>query len=504
MTIGTNMGNVAVINLINRNGYFDFPFFSDNSVLERILSFRDSLPDIEATVFLLSTSLEGTGDAELIIRENWTEEILFDVFRDMAEKYDNIIYFWGDYPLLDSNLAVQMYENHLKYYAGYTFADGYPRGLSPEIIRTADIPLLYNLSRGSGKKIGRNSIFEILQKDINAFDIETEISPVDLRMYRVSLSCDNKRNSEQLKNLMDCGINDRDSLLEKIENCGEALRTIPSYYQIQIVDSCPQRCSYCPYREEAVDRNKGVSLSLDRYTGLLDRIVAFSDDAYIALSAWGEPSHHEDIVSIIKETLRRKSLELIIETSGLGWKEEDLLSIADFLEKNGGSISWIVSLDALDRDLYASLRGEGYDEAWRCAHRLIELFGDKCWVQAVRIKENEENLEDFYRYWKKTTENIIIQKYDWFCGMQEQRKITDLSPLNRDPCWHLKRDLFIRLNGDVPLCREDFSGSRILGNVYEGTLEGIWDEGAKIYKDHLKGEYSPLCRKCDEYYTFNF
>ncbi|MBN2657078.1 MAG: spiro-SPASM protein [Spirochaetales bacterium] len=498
------MGNVAIINLTSKNKYFDFPVSEGISVMDRILRFTESLPEREKTVFLLKEPMEVDSSIDQVVKEKWTEEILFDIFREYAVSYDHIFYYWGDYPLLDKALTESMYGNHLKYYAGYTFADGYPRGLAPEILRATEIGMLYNLSRGAGGAISRNTVFEILQKDINAFDIETEISPVDLRMYRISLSCDTKRNSLQLKGLVDRGIVDRDSLLEKIDSCKDVLRTLPAYYQIQITDGCPQRCSYCPYAAEAKEPGETSSLEVEKYAGLLDRITDFSDDAYLALSAWGEPSLHNNIVGIIEETMKRDSLRLILETSGLGWREEDLKSIALINEKSGGRIEWIVSLDALDRTLYKELRGEGYDEAWQRAHRLMELFPGNCWVQAVRMKENEVNLEEFFRYWKEKTENIIVQKYDWFCGVREQKKITDLSPLNRDPCWHNKRDMFIRINGDVPLCREDLKGTVLLGNVFKDDLEKIWSEGEKTYRGHLSGEYSPLCRKCDEYYTFNF
>lgn len=498
------MGNVAIINLINTNEYFDFPFFHGETVLQRILEYTGKIPGIYKTVALLSSSMTLDSSIEQVIKEKWTEEELFSVFKNYSEECENIFYYWGDYPLLDRGMTEKMYRNHLKYFAGYTFADGYPLGLSPEILRSSDIEKLFNLSRGADGPINRGSIFKILQKDINAFDIETEISPVDLRMYRISLSCDNKRNSLQLKKLIDRGIRDSSSLLEKIESCKDVLRSVPAYYQIQITDSCPQTCSYCPFGEEATAPENCKSMDLTLYSGLLDKIVRLSDDAHISLSAWGEPSLHDSIISLIRETVNHESLTLVLETSGLGWKEEDLLEIAAIGKDSGGRIQWIISLDALDRDVYKQLRGKGYDEAWRTAHKLLELFPGNCWIQAVRMTENEVNLEDFYRFWKEKTEKIIVQKYDWFCGVREQKKITDLSPLNRNSCWHIKRDMFIRLNGDVPLCREDLKGEYLLGNVFKEDLESIWSKGEKYYFDHLNGEYSPLCRKCDEYYTFNF
>ncbi|MDA3811453.1 MAG: spiro-SPASM protein [Spirochaetaceae bacterium] len=504
MTIFTNMGNVAVINLIDKNKYSDLDFFQGETVFQRVCTFSNNLPGTVKQVLLLKSDEDYDSSFIKVIKDEWNEEDLFSVFSELTESYENIFYFYGDYPLLDSKLTSRMFENHIKYYAGYTFADGYPLGLSPEILRSQDIKALHQLAKGSKKTISRNSIFTVLQKDINAFDIETEISPVDLRMYRISLSCDNKRNSEQLKKFIDSGIVDTASLLEKISDSIQFLRTKPSYFQIQITDSCPHLCSYCPFSEKAVSLENRTSMPLDSYAKLLDKIVALSDDAVIALSAWGEPSLHENFISIAEETIKRESLTLLIETSGLGWDEKILKDIKELTDKYNNPVKWIVSLDALDKDIYRKLRGEGYDEAYKTAHFLLDLFKDNCWVQAVRMNENEENLEDFFRFWKNITENIIIQKYDWFCGSYEQKKITDLSPLKRDPCWHIKRDMFIRINGDVPLCREDLDNKMKLGNIYEDSLEKIWTNGEKIYSDHIKGEYPALCRDCDEYYTFNF
>ena len=88
--------------------------------------------------------------------------------------------------------------------------------------------------------------------------------------------------------------------------------------------------------------------------------------------------------------------------------------------------------------------------------------------------------------------------------MLPQKKVTDLSPLNRFPCWHLKRDLHVLLDGSVPVCREDLTGEHSLGNIFSDPLEEIWERGKEWYEMHIAGEYPRLCGDCDEYYTYNF
>jgi spiro-SPASM protein len=120
------------------------------------------------------------------------------------------------------------------------------------------------------------------------------------------------------------------------------------------------------------------------------------------------------------------------------------------------------------------------------------------------MHENEDDLEHFFRHWKETLGNVIIQKYDDFCGRLPERKVTDLSPVKRIPCWHIKRDVTVMLDGRVLLCREDTAAEHILGNIFQEKLEAIWGRGEDYYRRHLSSSYPNICTKCDEYYTFNF
>ncbi len=150
--------------------------------------------------------------------------------------------------------------------------------------------------------------------------------------------------------------------------------------------------------------------------------------------------------------MKYESFSIVIETSGL-YLDKKLLTVLS--EKYQSRISWIISIDTDNEELYRKIRGEGFAEAKSSAEFLISLFPETAFVQAVRMNETENDLENFYKTWKAFTENVIIQKYDNFCGYLKERKVTDISPLKRFPCWHLKRDLSILLNGDIPLCRED-------------------------------------------------
>ena len=372
----------------------------------------------------------------------------------------------------------------------------------------------------------RDTLFDVIQKDINAFDIETEISPVDLRPLRLCLAADSKRNLLLLSRLMEAGLVSAMEAEKFINEKPALLRTLPSFFNIQVYGGCPQACSLCPWpaygggnQSGAVTERKDF-MSGPAFSSLLDKIEVFSGDAVISLSLWGELALHPEKMDLIGMVLSRPALSLVIETSGIGWKEEELkaLSLAastSVPRKNHmAPLSWIVSLDAHDPERYKEVRGPGFSEARSCAKTLLSLFPCDAYIQAVRVKGFEDDIEHFYRSWKeegrKDGSHIIIQKYDDFAGALPRMQASDLSPVKRRPCWHIQRDMNITLDGTVPCCREDLAvlkgkGDKpVWGNALQEELSSIWDRGAEIFAGHCKLEYKGICAGCDEYYTYNF
>jgi spiro-SPASM protein len=124
----------------------------------------------------------------------------------------------------------------------------------------------------------------------------------------------------------------------------------------------------------------------------------------------------------------------------------------------------------------------------------------------VRKRGNEDEVEAFYRYWKARGANIIVQKYDSFAGALPDLATADLSPLERHPCWHVMRDFPVLVDGRMPLCREDLAalGGLFLPNALNDGFADIWASRAPVYAEHCAADYPALCKKCDEWYTYNF
>jgi spiro-SPASM protein len=494
---------------INALGMSEFAYKSlpggENS-FNTCLNVASRLPDVDRIVVIAGQDFSGQGDYTIVYSSGTEMNSLLSVFKDESGDSENIFYFYGDTPLVDPLIAERMYKNHNQYFASYTFADGYPQGMAPEILRKSVLDQFIKLAEQNQITIGRKSIFELIQKDINSYDIETEISSIDQRMLRVSLSADTKRNFNQLCRIIEAleGHSGyfEDALVNLLEKKQELLRTEPSFINVQITGGCPQSCSYCPYPGTVGDViGRTDEMTLDQWKMILSKVKQFSNDAVFSISLWGEPSLHSEILRIFEELLKIKNFRLIVETSGISWDHGILKSIQEIAD---GRVEWILSLDAQNPESYKKLRGRGWEEVNKTAVILHELFGDKLFIQSVRMKDQEEYLEDFYRSWKDKGFNVIIQKHDHFCGVLPDLRVTDLSPVKRFPCWHIKRDLNILLDGTVPICREDLKNEYILGNIFKDEIVTLWKKGDRAYLDHLSGNYPVICRECDEYYTYNF
>lgn len=440
--------------------------------------------------------------------------------------HDNVVFAWGDCPFYNNGLSASLFSQHVRYAAEYSYADGWPYGLVPEIMARGTLNILIKL--GNGKKelydarYSREALFNLIKADINSFEIETLISPVDFRMYRLEFVSSTKRGRllcsrlEQIAAAKNTSFGD----VSALELCSsavkdpEVLHTLPTFYSIQVSEKCTGKCIYCPYPQE-YRKAKGMVpsescsfMKTEDFSRLIDKIYAFSEDAVIALSLWGESLYHPQLPELIRKVLSYPTLSVLVETTGVNVNEELCRSIKDVVEQAPARkgihppIIWIVSLDAVTEETYRLLHPEsGFSlaEASRASELLASFFPGAVHVQMVRTSHNEKELEPFFR----GHENRIIQKYNYFSGLLPQFKPADLSPVTRNECWHLRRDMSILSDGSVPLCMGCMF-AQCMGNAFTDDLNDIWNKGLPYVKAHIDGNYPEICRNCDEYYTCNF
>lgn len=507
---------LAVINASAVNELAWTPFSDGPDALARVVElarlFAATAEDGDANILLLAGPGVPERGLNCVRRDAWTmRDVLAEAkaFSENRPGIETILYLQADAPFTDAALARTLLDLHGRYRAEYTFADGYPPGFAPELLAARTLPNLVELAGRHDAPSDRDGLFAVIQKDINSFDIETQLSPLDLRAYRFSPVCDSKRNCMAAERLWRLGARSAEDVIRLLPAHPELLRTVPAFMWVQIVEACPQACSYCPYPLMVGEPGALTGyMPTERFRRLMQEAELLCGDLVVDLSLWGEPSLHPGFDDIVAAVMEKARFTLIVETSGIGWKPGLPEALA---ARYGKRVQWIVSLDDPAEDGYRSLRGEGKDEAEAFAERMIRRSPGNVHVQAVRMKDNESRLEVFYRGWKKVGEKVIIQKYDSFAGTLPDLTVAELAPLDRLPCRHLARDLAVLVDGSVPPCKHCLSRTstgglgyyQILGNVFDEGLKTSWDRMDAWYTRHLSADYPEPCGRCDEYHTFN-
>lgn len=488
--------------------------FCDEFSSQAVKDFVNQFPGYSDIIFIEKTS------------SDWTASCLCEEIYNICEKCgeEDAVLGFADRPFYNVCLTNELVELHTKYKAEYTFADGYISGTSPVIVNKGASKIIAELGKegglqaSSGQRLvteiletdGACPVFSILQGDINSFEIETVIAQEDFRILRADLSVSKKINRIACQNAFEI-VKKTGSDFSKIDAetfCGElknklsVLKTVPAFYNIQL----------CSEKEK---------MSLENFKKLVKNADDFSEGAYFSLSAFFDATKadalsHPDFVECVKTVLGNENNSVFIETDGKNVTEDLLKKLSSELDSNkldAKRIFWAVEI-APGGDFANGLSsvddGSQYIEK---VSVLNKYFPHNVYPQFTRTQKTENSLENFYRYWsKKESEsegNVLIQKFNNYCGaITELSKTADLSPLDRNPCWHLRRDMTILCDGTVPMCMQsgifNTSKENVFGNVFIDSLEKIWEKSDSETENHINKNYCQLCRKCDEYYTFNF
>ncbi len=505
------MKKIVILYNPTNDGFAHEALFNNSSATQRAMEWSTQF-DSSVVSITVNEVLEND-NANLILLLEKIDQAL------QTNNADYAIFAWADCPFLNKELTNTLIEYHETYRAEYTFAEGYPYGLAPELIHAGTVRLLLQIAKTKGFEnaiIERDSLFTLIKTDINSFEIETYISDHDWRYLRLQLCCSNKRNTLACERLFDIGesdIDDVNALSFTAEKSSSVLRTLPAFYNVQVFSSTKLQTVYEPSLGDD-------EMDIEKFKKLIHDIADFSDDAVVSLSFFSDPLYHKDFMQFVQCVLDCENLSLLIETDGLRITENLIIDIKKMLgdnpiRKSGQrALNWIIRLDADDATMYNAVHlkdahSTDFEKAVNNIMHLKEHFTHAVYPQMVRMNCNEEQLEAFFRKWTQDASgDLIVQKFDSLSGLLEDERPADLSPARRYACWHIKRDMNILFDGTVVRCKAAaFAQDKdiaVLGNAFEEKLSTVWARGEVNLVNQLNEKYTGQCGESDEYYTFNF
>jgi spiro-SPASM protein len=408
----------------------------------------------------------------------------------------HIVILHADAPFLDPDTVTEMLSLHTTYLAEFTYSENLPTGLGCEIF-SRDIIALVPETEGT-----RLPLSKVVKGNINQFDVELYYRSPDLRGKRMSFRCGNVRERAIMERIASRhgGIPSHPALAEIIETHPELLYLTPSWYEVEITTARVSE-TVCTAPRPAAP----LVMNIDAFRSLITQADSAGFPYAISLAGRGDPLCHTAFLDFVSAALHSTVLEmLVIETDAL---PADQGIIEFFRTTPDPRIRFIAEINGHDNATYTAIhRGGSFEKALTTVRALGEILpSSSVYVQIQKIRETESFLDRYYDFWEQEHLPIILMKQNTWLGMVEDRRYYDLSPLERTPCWHLLRDLYIQADGRIPFCKQDIGAQAVSGSLGDEPLSAIIERRRELYLNDCAGNYPacPDCRSCDEWYTFN-
>lgn len=474
---------------LKKNTVFDF---NNKSSVELILE-EAKKNGFDRFIFIQFYEQSNLPDEVSVVTINSRKpaDILKAIF-DVTINSEFVVIVDADSPFYDAVFINNMIDRHSKYLADYTYALGYPDGISPVVIKRDIIKELIELVKNDDVE-KEDYLFYSISKEINSFDIETFVAPFDVRLYRVSFGCKDEGERVLTKAFYDMFGNNisYDKVVEYIKNNLDQLYTIPYFIILELTNFSSVKNTYypCDFEKSCIDKEFAKNI--------VEYFSHLNDNIYILLGGVGEPLEHSDFFDILNTVLSNNA-KAIIETDGYLLNEEFLGRLSSL---NKDNIIFVLRYDAYSDEVYSKVHPEADFNKVKQAYALLKNSGFKVYRQIIRMNENESDIENFVK--NKDMDDIIIRKFSTFCGVLQDKKVVDLAPLKRIPCFHLRREVFIKSDNTFSPCFYSRS-KEIIASIKNIDISDIVKKMKILYKDNALARYLDCCKECDDYYTFNF
>ncbi|GBF51165.1 Spiro-SPASM protein [Leptospira ryugenii] len=412
----------------------------------------------------------------------------------------NFLYLKGLTPLLDVDLMKESFSRHKKFFSQYSYSENLPEGIIPTIITREFLSSL--------PEAVSSDVHSFFLKNINQYDVDIFFVAPDLRQFRLDFRVNQQRNFQIIQSLLsvDQNLSYRD-ILPKIKENPKIFRIAPSFIEWEIYRGCELNCTFCP-RQLIEKDSDNQHISVNEAKLIVSKLNQNIHTSFsICLGGNGEPLLHPQLFEITNEILESSQLnELMIETALYKNVESLFQWLGSLSEEKKKKLSFIVNLSTLNKEVYASLYGKDlYDTVLGNLLKLKDLVPkDSLYVQMIKMVEVGDEVDSYFTFFEKQQINVILQKYNTFAHKLKERRVSDLTPIHREFCWHLNRDLSIDVRGNVNLCKQEWKHQ--LGNLIHDSFGEIWERGDAHFHNSLIGKHESIpapCLNCDEWYTFN-
>lgn len=249
---------------------------------------------------------------------------------------------------------------------------------------------------------------------------------------------------------------------------------IPNVYQIELVGGrCNLKCTECPVAKGEVKRRQ-IFFDVEYLEVMVER-GDFKNTFYVELQMYGEPLLHpqfDDAVQILK----KRGVKVGVSTNGTIWKEG--LRDVDFITLSADSI------------LYRQGRNdEKFNEVML---KILNESKAKVDVQVIELGDWQEQVQRLMKILEGYEDKVLVRTVPDSFGAHISKDGSE------DICVNIFLSVSIHSDGDVVPCCFEWSKELVIGNIYEQSLEEIWqgEKRARLVAKWLCNNVPNRCRTC--------
>lgn len=268
------------------------------------------------------------------------------------------------------------------------------------------------------------------------------------------------------------------------------LRAFPPVIELEITNECNFSCPHCP--RTVFNKTNGLGLmSLELFQKIAEQSAGRV--SLIKFCGLGEPALHPQLDAMAR-LLQRDGIPLSLYTNGTLFDRHLPREILEWDLHN-----LVISVDGIDERSFKRLRVGG---DYRHLRTMVAEF------RKAREKARKRSPQIEIRHVIMPYETpAMLKKFrdDWTDGLGDTVKFNLLeSPCSQgtiDParprCRDIRRELYVRHNGRVPLC-----GFHVdwIGDAHTSTIEEIWhcSRLEDVRRQHARRNLSelPFCKTC--------
>jgi len=269
----------------------------------------------------------------------------------------------------------------------------------------------------------------------------------------------------------------------------------PEIIYLQTHSYCNFECTICPYPKKAHSFEQGY-MEDDLFYKITEEITANRDKVqYVRLMLQNEPFIDKTLFKKVRYIKQICNTKVSTTTNG------SMINESIFEEMFESGLDTLgISLNAMEEETFKKITNSS--EYNKIVENIILLLKKKpetlkVMLSFVITRQNIDELKKFQQHW--TNLGAITRAYyaNNRAGEYNNKNIFFLQ--NRD-CNVPFREANILFNGDVILCRPDWDRRNIFGNLYDNTLQEIWNsEQYANFRENFKNRINTIlpCKFCN-------